>query len=162
MESAGENLHREVQVQTETRYEPQPSTSSGIKTRNYQSFESLLAVVKNETGYETEERPQDLSCNKESELEDVISHSLLNAVNMEQGQPASRPQIIVSPRKTPVVEEQASASGLSLPSLAGEDYTSQTASSTSSGSSRSPSKSVIVRAGSSAVSVTFAGGRWKR
>lgn len=150
-ESASESSQKEVQVQTENsgRFEPQPSTSSGNKTRSYQSFESLLAVVKNETGYETEERPQDLSCNKDTELDDSVSQSLLNAVNAEQ---AARPQIIVSPRKAAMVDEQASTSALSLPSLAGEDYT---ASSTSSGSSRSPSKSVIVRAGSSAVSVLF-------
>lgn len=154
MESvSGESLQREAQVQTENsgRYEPQPSTSSGNKTRSYQSFESLLAAVKNETGYESEERPQDLSCNKESELDEAISQSLLNVVNVEQ--PTSRPQIIVSPRKAAMVEEQAATSALSLPSLAGEDYSVQTASSTSSGSSRSPSKSVIVRAGSSAVSI---------
>lgn len=155
VESASESSQREAQVQTENngRYEPQPSTSSANKSRTYQSFESLLAAVKNETGYETEERPQDLSCNKDSELDDVISQSLLNAVNIEQGLPTSRPQIIVSPRKAAMAEEQTSSSGLSLPSLAGEDYTMPTTSSTSSGSSRSPSKSVIVRAGSSAVSV---------
>lgn len=59
-DSAGEQSPKEVQVQTDTgpKYEPQPSTSSGgncssvdaPKGRGYQSFESLLAAVKNETG----------------------------------------------------------------------------------------------------------------
>lgn len=158
VEGSIENSQKEAQVQTDggVKYEPQPSTSSGNKSRSFQSFESLLAAVKNETGYETEERPQDLSCNKDSDLDDVISQSLLqHTVNVEQGLPASRPQIIVSPRKAAMVEDQTNANGLSLPSLAGEDYSIQTASTTSSGSSRSPSKSVIVRAGSSAVSIYF-------
>lgn len=76
-------------------------------------------------GYETsEERPQDLSCNKETHnmevteseyvsdsesnqresgslppISSVISPSLLAAVGLEQELPTSRPQIIVSPRK---------------------------------------------------------------
>lgn len=49
---------REVQVQTNTgahssKYEAQPSTSSGVstsRTRTYQPFETLLAAVRNETG----------------------------------------------------------------------------------------------------------------
>lgn len=158
VENANENTQKEAQVQTDGasgRYEPQPSTSSGSKSRSYQSFESLLAAVKNETGYETEERPQDLSCNKDSEVDDAISQSLLNSANVEQGlATTSRPQIIVSPRKAAMVEEQATTSESSLPSFAGEDYSMQT-SATSSSSSRSPSKSVIVRAGSSAVSIFF-------
>lgn len=158
IETATENSQKEVQVQTDGNscYEPPPSTStsSGNKNRSYQSFESLLAAVKNETGYETEERPQDLSCNKDLELNDVISQSLINTANVDQGQLTSRPQIIVSPRKTAVVEDQSSTNDISLSSLTGDNY-SLSATSASSGSSRSPSKSVIVRAGSSTVSKSF-------
>src|SRR5699024_5615914 len=54
---------REAQVQTETAsqpstsYEPQPGPSSEevAKTRNMQTFESLLAVVKNEMGENSKE-----------------------------------------------------------------------------------------------------------
>lgn len=158
IETSAENSQKEVQVQTEGsgRYDPQPSTSSGNKNRGYQSFESLLAAVKHERDYESEERPQDLSCNKDSEMDDVISQSLVNnTVNVEQGVPTSRPQIIVSPRKAAIVEDQTSPNELSLSSLAGDDYSPQAVSATSSGSSRSPIKSVIVRAGSSAVSNLF-------
>lgn len=158
--STPEGSQREAEVQTESsgRYEAQPSTSSGNKSRSFQSFESLLAAVKNETGYDSEEHPQDLSCNKDSELDDVISQSLVNnTVNVEHGLPTSRPQIIVSPRKAAITEDQAGNNDLALPPLAGEDYSLQATPSaaTSSGSSRSPSKSVIVRAGSSAVSNLF-------
>lgn len=165
-ESADGQKEAQVQMESNGRPESQPSTSSGGK-RNYQSFESLLAAVKNETGYEMEERPQDLSCNKDAESDEedgtkvksksVISQSLLNAVSMEQGLPTSRPQIIVSPRKAAAerAQNEEQTGGLSLPSLAGQDYDVQMASSSTSSLSRSPSKSVIVRAGSSAVSYLF-------
>lgn len=123
-------------------------------------------------GYETnEEHPQDLSCNKDGTVMDVEESSeqkqtsvISPNVSMEQSS-SSRPQIIVSSRKLEHKQEQnasGSNAGLSLPSLSSlllnsagssdlnTEYNSQTTH-----SSRSPSKSVIVRAGSSAVSIFF-------
>lgn len=212
-----EKLLMDVSCLTSSAETSQPSSSTGIsKTiRNYQNFQSLLAAVNSETAsgnkiirilkFElskyfshvieeaNEDRPQDLSCNKETSssinygqdhdynsdsdgnhlrgdteslppLEaSVISPSLLAAVGLEQGLPTSRPQIIVSPRKAAVGENGVgNASGLSLPSLnlltpnvadGSRDYAMQNGISTSSNSTRSPTKSVIVRAGSSLVSV---------
>lgn len=182
----------------------QPSTSK--QTRNYPGLESLLAVVNIETASgelslvikfvlefkkkyfysiiflllisANEDRPQDLSCNKDSSSSLVnysqdhdynsdsdvshirggISPSLINAAALDQGLPtSSRPQIIVSPRKQPGESGLGTTNGLSMPSLtipfdSGQEFGSNSFSLSSSSSSRSPNKSVIVRAGSSLVS----------
>lgn len=93
-------------------------------------------------GYGTnEDRPQDLSCNKETTIPEVestereyisdsershkssgplppissvISPSLLAAVGLEQGLPTARPQIIVSPRKAAAAAAIAESSGIKI------------------------------------------------
>ncbi|KAK5646050.1 hypothetical protein RI129_004514 [Pyrocoelia pectoralis] len=144
--------------------------------RNYQNFETLLAAVSNETSAEVhEDRPQDLSCNKDSvgfgqdhdynsdtdtrslpSHSSVISPSLLAAVGLEQGLPASRPQIIVSPRKAALEDSSANSNGIFITPSTTAQTTSESNQefevqksciSSPTASSRSPSKSVIVRAG---------------
>ncbi|XP_018572709.1 E3 ubiquitin-protein ligase hyd isoform X3 [Anoplophora glabripennis] len=133
--------------------------NDGKKMRNIQPFESLLAAVNNKTGDVLNERPQDLSRNREEQLLDPY-----NTQGLGDNPTLSRPQIIVSPRKlestTEHNQEQVSSGGslLSLltPNDSSQDVCSQSTTCTMSGSStpstsssRSPSKSVIVRAGSS-------------
>jgi E3 ubiquitin-protein ligase EDD1 len=174
---------REVHVQTEnapnpSNYDAMPSTSSEevpVKPhRNLQTFESLLAAVKNEIGESSKDTntPQDLSRREQNQAEPPSDHkveqplqfspfvapNLLAAIGLEQeAPPAARPQIIVSPKKTlesSYQEQEGVSSGANEGS---QDFTSQSTSTTtqsgsstpSTSSSRSPSKSVIVRAGSS-------------
>jgi E3 ubiquitin-protein ligase EDD1 len=174
---------REVLVQTEnapnpSNYDAMPSTSSEevpVKpSRNLQTFESLLAAVKNEIGESSKDTntPQDLSRREQNQAEPPSDHkveqplqfspfvapNLLAAIGLEQeAPPAARPQIIVSPKKTlesSYQEQEGVSSGANEGS---QDFTSQSTSTTtqsgsstpSTSSSRSPSKSVIVRAGSS-------------
>ncbi|KAJ8966246.1 hypothetical protein NQ314_003661 [Rhamnusium bicolor] len=162
---------KEAQQQTDailSLYESALSTSSnstktteGKKMRNMQPFESLLAAVNNKTGDVPNERPQDLSRNRDGQIIDSFT-----TPGLVDNPALSRPQIIVSPRKSELASEPNTqehvTSGGSLSSLLNpneicQDVCSQsTSTSTMSGSStpstsssRSPSKSVIVRAGSS-------------
>jgi E3 ubiquitin-protein ligase EDD1 len=174
---------REVHVQTEnapnpSNYDAMPSTSSEevpVKPhRNLQTFESLLAAVKNEIGESSKDTntPQDLSRREQNQAEPPSDHkveqplqfspfvapNLLAAIGLEQeAPPAARPQIIVSPKKT-LESSYQEQEGVSAGANEGsQDFTSQSTSTTtqsgsstpSTSSSRSPSKSVIVRAGSS-------------
>ncbi|RZC39465.1 E3 ubiquitin-protein ligase hyd, partial [Asbolus verrucosus] len=186
---------REVHVQTEnavvaSNYDGLPSTNlstnvdEGAKTRNLQTFESLLAAVKNEIGESSKDNtPQDLSRGRElnqidtneqknsehlPQFSSFVSPNLLAAIGLEQDVPTARPQIIVSPRKTSgldsLYQEQVTDGGsialnamLPTSNEGSQDFNSQSnntatqsgASTPSTSSSRSPSKSVIVRAGSS-------------
>ncbi|XP_017768727.1 PREDICTED: E3 ubiquitin-protein ligase UBR5 isoform X3 [Nicrophorus vespilloides] len=148
------------------------TTSSSFKV-NLPKHEEII------TG---EDRPQDLSCNKDTEMEtdqttakestnksleirDVISPSLLVAIGLEQDLQScspTRPQIIVSPMKVAAAIEnakQAASGNVSdstynlhvlppLHTIFPVGTTQPEAAVSPSGSSRSPGKSVIVRAGS--------------
>lgn len=157
---------REVQVQTDL---PQSSNKltheeeNSMKNRNLQTFESLLEAVKSEISENSKESSlQDLTTNQESndgkrnfdlpQFSSFVSPNLLAGIGLEPEVPASRPQIIVSPRKTNGMEYQdqdANGSNDSSTDFLGRSTKTQSRGSTS---SRSPSKSVIVRAGSSLVS----------
>ncbi|KAG5892960.1 hypothetical protein JTB14_015007 [Gonioctena quinquepunctata] len=161
---------KEVRQQAEPMagvYESGPSSSNVSskdndikKTRNMQPFETLLAAVNNKSGELMNERPQDLSRSREMHSIDMFASPSIDNTTI------SRPQIIVSPKKSDFSVESHSqemapsgSSSLSLlnPIECSQDFCSQsTTTGTTSGSStpstnssRSPSKSVIVRAGSS-------------
>ncbi|XP_074027095.1 E3 ubiquitin-protein ligase hyd isoform X3 [Leptinotarsa decemlineata] len=164
-----EPVFKEARQQTEATVNPFEAGPSGSnmssrssepkKPRNMQPFETLLAAVSNKSGELMNERPQDLSRNRDvHSIEMFASPSLDNPI-------ISRPQIIVSSKKSEFSIEShsqemaSSVSSLSLlnPMECTQDVCSQsTTTGTTSGSStpstnssRSPSKSVIVRAGSS-------------
>lgn len=181
----------DIHLQNDSSTTPAPSNSEETnKTRsnNLQTFESLLAAVTNEIGGgcigNKDGVPQDLSARgsrdvtmmettnhatndikSEQLLSSFVSPNLLAAIGLEHEvapPTTSRPQIIVSPRKTAtamevVYQEQQNVD--SLPGPSSEEFSSQSGSNTRSGastpstsSSRSPSKSVIVRVGSAMVS----------
>ncbi|KAK9872968.1 hypothetical protein WA026_020316 [Henosepilachna vigintioctopunctata] len=161
-----------------------PTTSRVVQTegagvsnpepRFMEPFESLLAVIKDETGDSLEERPQDLSCNRDNTVIDQSrSKSLLLTPRDSTEQmdiTTSRPQIIVSPKKLmndmstglehiPLPENPPPLTFILPPNNANEnsqDFNTQSTSdsqysgsSIQSTSSRSPNTSVIVRVGSS-------------
>ncbi|CAH0557316.1 unnamed protein product [Brassicogethes aeneus] len=150
-------LSKEVQTETGTGQSSASASSSSSKTETsvvssynslteMQPFETLLYAVKNETG-DIDERPQDLSRSVEKSNENYA------------GEPTARPQIIVSPRKVAETSSQemfssgSSSSGLQNSESNTDLYNQGTSGALSGGSttpSRIPSKSVIVRAGSSA------------
>ncbi|KAJ8960750.1 hypothetical protein NQ318_020043 [Aromia moschata] len=167
LEEEAKTSYKEAQQQTDTPSSYESSTlsttlsstlsksSDGKKMRNMQPFESLLAAVSNKTG-DVSERPQDLSRSREGQILDPYSAS-----GSLDNPALSRPQIIVSPRKSDLASEsngqEQNMAGASLSPLlnasceSSQDVCSQSTStsSVSASSSRSPSKSVIVRAGSS-------------
>ncbi|KAJ8980295.1 hypothetical protein NQ317_005215 [Molorchus minor] len=163
-EEGGRLSFRDSQQQTDipsTSFESSQGTSTSTisrtidtkKIRNMQPFESLLAAVSNKTGDMASERPQDLSRSREGQLLDSFHSS-----GSMENQALSRPQIIVSPRKSELASESTNheqmISGNSLSSIlttsdSSQDVCSQSTTSSLMSSSRSPSKSVIVRAGSS-------------
>ncbi|KAL3282723.1 hypothetical protein HHI36_005894 [Cryptolaemus montrouzieri] len=153
------------------------STSTADNSKRFmEPFQSLLAAVKDETGDCLEERPQDLSCNRDnSTFDQSRSQSLLLTPkdSIEQIDiPTSRPQIIVSPRKMssematslehiPLPENPPPVTYNIMPANASSEnsqdfntqgtFDSQYSGSSihSASSSRSPNTSVIVRVGSS-------------
>ncbi|XP_066251195.1 E3 ubiquitin-protein ligase hyd isoform X7 [Euwallacea similis] len=142
---------REVQIQTEpslasTSRESQPGPSSGSlsphkdqKKRNMQPFESLLAAIGNKASEEAiNEKPQDLSARN------IPVSSIPLPPDVPQ---SSRPQIIVSPRKSEIPMDCNSQDSL----VESTDRIANDVNLSLPGSSRSPGKSVIVRAGSSMV-----------
>lgn len=141
---------REVQVQTETSNEPTSSLSSdenASHSKNLETFESLLAAVKNEISANDKESntPHNLSRHNQNESTFVSP--------MEQEQQTARPQIIVSPRKISGLESPYQEQVSEGPNSSNETTQDGTNTGTiQSPSSRSPNKSVIVRAGSSMVS----------
>ncbi|XP_049822850.1 E3 ubiquitin-protein ligase UBR5 isoform X3 [Aethina tumida] len=156
-------ISKEVHVQTDnggssdtTTNTTTPNSSIPNKSlANMQPFETLLYAVKNETA-ELEERPQDLSRNLVDPLKITDNYgSFTTSEGNTDELPTSRPQIIVSPRKATESaghdQFSSTSSTLSLQSNESSEICSQSASSltASSVSSRSPGKSVIVRAGSS-------------
>ncbi|XP_063922757.1 E3 ubiquitin-protein ligase UBR5 isoform X7 [Zophobas morio] len=139
-ESAEARNAREVHVQTETDV---AAASEGSRSRGFQTFESLLAAVKNEIG-ESSKEAANVASGETNEISSFVAPSLLAAIGLEQEAPAPRPQIIVSPRKAateapyPEVMEGVS-----------NDASQEATLMSSTSLSRSPGKSVIVRAGSS-------------
>ncbi|XP_044752441.1 E3 ubiquitin-protein ligase UBR5 isoform X3 [Coccinella septempunctata] len=146
------------------------SLSNSEEPKALEPFQSLLDAVKSETG-DLEEIPQDLSCNRENaDFSQSRSKSLLLTPKDSTEQmdiPTSRPQIIMSPKKTS--NEVSSLEQIPLPgntsslsfvipgnSESSEDFNMQCSDSQysdsqiqSASSSRSPNTSVIVRVGSS-------------
>ncbi|XP_030767956.1 E3 ubiquitin-protein ligase UBR5 isoform X5 [Sitophilus oryzae] len=146
------DVPKEVQIQTDlsqssSAREPQAGPSSSnlskdVKKRTMQPFESLLAAIEEAIN----EKPQDLS--SKSSSRSVTPAPVETPLT-------SRPQIIVSPRKSDSLESNSQEMPQlnSLPMFQNSESMDSCSAvcgdSTSSGSSRSPSKSVIVRAGSS-------------
>lgn len=178
---------REVHVQTDTastsaNFESWLGSSSckdTSKSKKSNSFERLLAVMKNEPEESAKDNgPQDLSRARDAEGREPKSNELFGAfaapnllISGDGEAQTARPQIIVSPRKTSgleaVYQEQGdSATAMSVSNIlpfgssneGSQDFSQSNSATTASGSStpstsssRSPSKSVIVRAGSSMV-----------
>ncbi|XP_022901003.2 E3 ubiquitin-protein ligase hyd isoform X2 [Onthophagus taurus] len=149
---------KEAQVQTE-QATAGPSTSSGdlLVTRKMKKYRYLYTKLENHG--DVNDGPQDLSCGRDVAM---INESSGDGIKEEPGQLSSRPQIIVSPRKPP----DSKHGGHSIPLFSGDmtsDFIIQnkvscvpignTGNNPNNVSSRSPNKSVIVRAGSSSQKV---------
>ncbi|XP_076270049.1 E3 ubiquitin-protein ligase hyd isoform X5 [Rhynchophorus ferrugineus] len=144
-DSDSREMPMDTSSQPGTSRDSQPSTSGSTpnnkeaKKRIMQPFESLLAAIEEAIN----EKPQDLSSKSSS-------RSITPAPN--EAPLASRPQIIVSPRKSESSMDSNSQDTQpmnSMPSFQSTESMDTCSDAGNSGSSRSPSKSVIVRAGSS-------------
>ncbi|KRT83810.1 hypothetical protein AMK59_4307, partial [Oryctes borbonicus] len=145
------NVSKEVQVQTDiaiagTSSIEQPAAARKLKKYRYD-------YSKSERHSEiSDDRPQDLSCNRENQL---LPESNGEVPKEDYGQISSRPQIIVSPRKNTQDFLKHNSTSM-FPSDITQDFVIQNINCNSAPSpnltthsSRSPNKSVIVRAGSS-------------
>ena len=176
--SAG-NDSREAQVQTEVVLGPSTSSAEAAPVRKVKKFR--YDYPKNERSTEMQDRPQDLSFSRDvpepllnanndvdmaqegegaTGSSSVISPNLLVTMGLEHGQVSSRPQIIVSPKKAALEFLKQNFNNLSVLSGVHTEYNTHNnieaapgVTTPTSSSSRSPNKSVIVRAGSSNVSL---------
>ncbi|KAL1490432.1 hypothetical protein ABEB36_013127 [Hypothenemus hampei] len=147
------NYNPDADVQMTERQLSVPGTSGGTtssvsaisptKNRTMEPFESLLAAIGNKASEAINEKPQDLS----SKAQDLTANIPLTSIPLPpDGPQVSRPQIIVSPRKSEnPLEWTCQETAFQISEGLDRPFTDQQ----QAGSSRNPSKSVIVRVGSS-------------
>ncbi|KAK9719267.1 HECT-domain (ubiquitin-transferase) [Popillia japonica] len=152
--TAANNVSKEVQVQTDIAIPGTSSAEQSATARKLKKYRYDYSKADRHSEM-NEDRPQDLSCNRESPLAANIAENNGEVPKEDYRQISSRPQIIVSPRKNAQDFLKHNSTSM-FPNDISQDFVIQNincsaapSSNLTALSSRSPNKSVIVRAGSS-------------